>query len=58
MSLIDRVLSCADYNAEDYHPLLVDGQKVGQISTRAAGVLADFGKIFDFINITAVCLSF
>ena len=50
MSLIDRVLSCADYNSEDYHPLLVDSQKVGQISTRAAGVLADFGKIFDFIN--------
>ena len=50
MSLIDRVLSCADYNAEDYHPLLVDGHKVGQVSARAAGELANFGTIFDFIN--------
>ena len=50
MSLIDRVLSCADYNAGDYRPLLVDGQQVGQVSAGSAGELADFGTIFDFIN--------
>ncbi len=48
MTLLDRVRSCADYNCEEFYPLLVDGNRVGQVSARNVGNLTDFKSIFEF----------
>ncbi len=47
MTLLDRVLSCGNYSCEEYYPLLVDGHKVGQVSTVNASVLTDFKSVFE-----------